>query len=73
MLVFFYCMDGKLRQREQLTADNVVMFACQADYNHTDIILLFDDEVAQLILDQLFADELDEWLWLMEIDEWLEQ
>lgn len=72
MLVFVYCTDGVLRGINELSDDDVAMFVCIADFNHTDIILLFDCEVAELIDAQLLADELDDWLWIMDVDEWLE-
>lgn len=72
MLVFVYCTDGVLRGINELSEDDVAMFVCIADFNHTDIILLFDCEVAELIDAQLLADELDDWLWIMDVDEWLE-
>lgn len=69
MLTFLYCSDMKLKQT--VNEDDVVMFACIADFNHTDIILLFDDEVAALIDTALKTDDQPEWLTYQEIDEWL--
>jgi len=71
MLTFLFCADGKLHQT--LDDDDVVMFACIADFNHTDIILLFDDEVLTLIQDALYTNDIPEWLELKEFDEWIKQ
>lgn len=69
MLTFLLCADSKLRQA--LSDDDVVMLACIADYNHTDIILLFDDEVLALIEDALYTGRKPVWLTYQEIDEWI--
>lgn len=71
MLIFMYCTDGVLRTLNDMASDDVAMFVCVADFNHTDIILLFDSEVAALIDAQLLEDEIDDWLWLWDIEEWL--
>lgn len=71
MLTFLYCAQNQIKQ--EVDNDDVVMFACIADFNHTDIILLFDDEVLTLIQDALYTNDIPEWLELKEFDEWINQ
>lgn len=70
MLIFPITIDLKVHgTTEQVDA---VFLIAQADFNHTDIILLFDDEVQRLISAALDVNVLPEWLTLINVDEYYE-
>lgn len=53
-----------------MTADVTVLLVAVADFNHTDIILLYDKEVAELIENALQAHKRPVWLTLYTTDEY---
>lgn len=65
MLTFYVTPDLKAVQDDDAT----VLLVAVADFNHTDIILLFDEEVANLIENALQTHERPVWLALYTNDE----
>ena len=65
MLTFYITERLKAAQGEDVTA----LLVAVADFNHTDIILLYDDEVAVLIETALHTHKRPVWLALYTNDE----
>lgn len=71
MLLFYLDLDSRvISTAEQLERDVPVLCCCVADFNHTDIILLFDDEVQELLDKAIKTARLPVWATLIELDEY---